>query len=161
MELQMNTQVLKDTLIGKYLVKTIRVCDLIGMYFSPHQNPADENMSYIHLQCQMRIIQSNKVLVSSEEMYLALDAKNKEFHYDTDDSLFDEKMSQFVENHQTIPVADVVACDNGDLFVQFSDGCIVQAIANSTDSEDELWRFSLNQETPHLIRTVNGFEQSE
>lgn len=70
-------------------------------------------------------------------------------------------MSQFVENHKSIPIIDVDSCENGDLYVQFSDGCIVQAIANSTDVEDELWRFSLNQEAPHLIRTMDGFEQSE
>lgn len=109
----------------------------------------------------MRIIEANKVLVSSEEMYLALDINNKDFHYDMDDSLFDEKMSLFVKNHNAIPVEDVDVCENGDLFIQFSDGCIVQVIANSTDAEDELWRFSLNQKTPHLICTVDGFEQSE
>lgn len=157
----MDIQILKDTLVGRYLVKTIRVCDLVGMYFSSLPNHEDEDMPYIHVQCWIRIIKSKKVLVSSEEMYLALDVKNKEFHYDTDDSLFDEKMSQFVKNHTTTPVVSVDVCENGDLFVQFADGCVVQVIANSTDVEDELWRFSLNQEIPHLICTVDGLEQSE
>lgn len=73
----MNIQILKDILIGSYLVKTIRVCDLIGMYFSSLPNQEDENMPYIHIQCWMRIIQVKKVLVSSEEMYLALDVKKQ------------------------------------------------------------------------------------
>lgn len=118
-------------------------------------------MPYVHIQCWMRITKANKVLVSSEEMYFALDIQNKDFHYDTDESLFDEKMSQFVEGHKTTPVADVQAFENGDLFIRLSDGSVIQVIASSTDEEDELWRFSLNPETPHLIRTVDGFEPSE
>lgn len=157
----MNIQILKDTLIGSCLAKTIRVCNLIGMYFSPLRNREDTNMPYIHIQCWMRITKAKKVLVSSEEMYFALDIQNKDFHYDTDESLFDEKMAQFVEGHKTTPVADVQAFENGDLSIHLFDGSVIQIIASSTDEEDELWRFSLNPETPHLIRAVDGFELSE
>lgn len=157
----MNIQILKDTLIGRCLVKTIRVCNLIGLIFTPLRNREDTNMPFIHIQCWMRITKENKVLVSSEEMYFALDMQNKDFHYDTDESLFDEKMSQFVEGHKTTPVVDVEACENGDLLFRLSDGCMIQVIASSTDAEDELWRFALNSETPHLIRGVDGFELSE
>lgn len=156
----MDIQTLKETLIGRVLTKTIRVCDLIGLYFAA-QNQDEDDLPYIHIQCWMRILQANRVLVSSEEMYLALDIENKEFQYDTDDSLFDEKMRLFVQEHGAEPITKIDAQENGDLNIRFADGCVIQILANSTEADNELWRFSLDSKTPHLICSGNGFELSD
>lgn len=159
----MNIEMLQKSLIGAHLVKTIRVCDLIGLYFSTDAGVNTENVfyPYIHVQCWMRILQYDKLVVSSNEMYLALDIENTNFQYDTDESLFDEKMSAFVRCHNTSVITSVDVHDNGDAFLHFSDDCIIQIIANSTDEEDELWRFALDENCPHFICNVSGFELSE
>ena len=158
----MDMQYLQRSLSGCYLIQANRICDLIGLHFASNPNGKEGDILYsFHIQCWMRILIKNKVVVSSDEMYLALDCNNTDFHYDTDESLFDKNMRDFVKQHKTLPVANVEVNEYGDLVLHFDDESIIQVIASSSDDEDELWRFMAGKDQSHLIRGVTGFELSE
>ena len=158
----MDIQYLKRSLSGSYLIQANRICDLIGLHFASKPDGIEGDILYsFHIQCWMRILTKNRVVASSDEMYFALDYNNNDFHYDTDESLFDKNMRGFIKHHKTVPVANVEVNEYGDLVLHFDDESIIQVIASSSDDEDELWRFMAGKDQPHLIRGVTGFELSE
>ena len=103
---------------------------------------ADERNQYnIHSQCMFRIIDPDgKTLICDNDYY-------------SDETGFDVKVNEINDNFILLKVKNVkVDPSTGDIEIQLEGDYSIQFIVNSTDEEDEMWRFiKCDDKTPHLV----------
>lgn len=155
-----------DRLIDCRIVRYRRICDMVCLYFTDEESKVasdDENSEPygLHIMCWVRVIDGNKIIAASEEMYCSADADSDDFQWDHEKSIFDEKMNQFLESSRANTVCAASVNAIGDLIIYMNNECRIEIMAHRTNTEDEMWRFMAGEHEPHLIASIDGYYFSD
>ena len=87
---------------GKYIVSYGRTCDLIYLVFSDDASDHGKGGGMaLHIQCGLRIVQGDQLVVCNEEMYVPREGASQQeiddFAWDEPNARYDETMKRFME----------------------------------------------------------------
>lgn len=151
-------------LTGCYLVHAYRACDLIGLTFRREILENESDYAYseedlgIQAECWLRVLTQDGLAAAAEEMYRGPDPDDESFHWDAGKSVFDACIHRFVRENRRAAVRSVEMNAFGDLSVAFENGSIIQFLVNSTDPEDEMWRF-INEKEGDIVRDAQSLQR--
>lgn len=159
------SEFIRDLLIGKYWVNYGRCCDLIRIDFDDKRGNSNASNYALHIQCAMRMILSNQVVLSSENMYIPdsdVPDEQNPFHWDEPGrSRFDKQISAIFSEHQGAQIQEVILSECGDVSILLENHLAIHIYINSTDGEDEEWcliHFIDANRSEHLIRSPYEYE---
>ena len=151
---------------GKYIVRYGRTCDLIYLVFSDDASDHGKGGgTALHIQCGLRIVQGDQLVVCNEEMYVPREGASQQeiddFAWDEPNARYDETMKRFMEGPaRKVLQAKVHAW--GDIVLTCDDGAKICVYTTSTDDDNEQWRFMQDNErdiirTPHMYLLSDAF----
>ncbi|MBR2572062.1 MAG: hypothetical protein IKE30_08040 [Clostridia bacterium] len=153
---------------GMMLVRYYRILDMICMTFDDHVDTYNaekeeyEDRFGIHAACWIRVVNSHRILASSEDKWV------DENHDPIDESekhavsLFDQEMESAVKaiGHAAVEAIEVLPV--GDIKMRFSNEILMELFANSCGHDDyyEDWRFMSHPDDIHISHSDNAFAVS-
>ena len=151
-------------LVGLKLTHTTRAANMECLKFGVKTNNKNQNIGEfgLHIQTDWRIINEQKILVGSNDLYEPNSENKLKSHFDYEiDNLRDEKLKNII-NSENLVVSEVHMDRIGGLYIKFKNQSELQIIpTNSSDSEyNEFWRLINNRknETEHIVSSINGTE---
>ena len=151
-------------LIGFKLTQTSRSANMECLKFGFRINNKNQNIGEfgLHIQTGWRMVNEEKILVGSNDLYEPNSENQSELDFDYEDgNLRDEKLKNII-NSDTLIVSKVLVDKIGGLNILFNDKTELQIIPiNSSESEyNEFWRLIDNRKTEskHLVARISGIE---
>ena len=151
-------------LIGFKLTQTSRSANMECLKFGLKTNEKNQNIGEfgLHIQADWRIINEDKILVGSSDLYEPNSENKSELDFDYENgNLRDGKLKNIIDSDDLI-VSKIFADKIGGLNIRFNNKTELQILpTNSSESEyNEFWRLIDNRKTEskHLVARINGIE---
>ena len=155
-------------IVKKKLTKFSRRSGILIMGFSEIINTTNEDdlvnipSIILHVQCNWRMISKNmnKILFACMDIYEPCDSKvkTKDFHWEKDKTLFDEKVDLWLNKNSDIYVKNCYVNKFGDLKLEFSNDDFIEIMIDASYGYADCWRiFETGNNGKHLVMDGNDF----
>ena len=133
-----------NSLIGGTIVNVDRVCNLITINICT----ADKKELHLHIQSFFRIIEKDKIILSSEDIYrCGTKTKMDDFEWDVPgQSVFDESMTEINKIIINSVITKVQKEKSGDLIIYADNDICLQAIIDTTEKEEKYRLFNSKED---------------
>ena len=114
----------------------------------------------IHLSCDWRFVNSNKILVGSQDLFEPLKGNrftNTDFNWEEPNANIRDVTIQELINFNHLVVVDVETDDYGGFIISFGNDVRLEVFPSlsKADKHAEYWRFLDNQKKKHFV--IGGF----
>lgn len=159
-----------NQLVGKPLISLGRAGNLIWFFFGKYiinknkigiERKVGEYV--LHVQCSWRLVNENKILVGSKDIYMPHSqhkGEGEEFDWDIEGmNRFDEQAKALNEYCKARLFVEQIQADSlGGVKIYFKNNHVLELFPDDS-SNDEFWRFfSYIDNSPHLVVTGKGIE---
>jgi YD repeat-containing protein len=133
-------QILNETLNSARLEDYGRSCDLLWFSFVK-----DSYEIVINCQCFVRVVENNKIVATSKEIYTPKRDEDDEFNWEVfKDSVYDTNLKDFMKDNKDRFIEQFVCLGNNDYVILLNNGLQIQML-DDISNDDELWRIIYNK----------------